>query len=853
MANKLNFIVDVDSKGAQSSFANLKTGATGSASAMLAAFNPVTAALAAAAAAAVAIGAGLKKSVQVASEFEASMAEVSTLLDTNVVSMEALKKQVMALPNALGSTNELAKALYQVNSAGFAGKEGIDVLTTSAKAAKAGVTDAFTAVDAITTVMENYGISAENSSIASDQLFTTVKLGKTKFEELAKSIGRVAPLASKFGVTSEELLGSVAELTKSGSASSEAMTQLKAAISNIIKPGKTAFETADALGLQFDAAALKAKGLSGVLADVVEKTRGNEDAIKELFPSVEALNAVSKLASDQGLAGLKESMDAIKNSGGATDTAFKKQTSTYKSAQEELDTAFEKLGITIGDKILPGLTAMTKAVAEFVSSSNTLDTVSNIFDTIGVAIKIVVEAWKLLFNLLKIFSPVLNVAVAGFKALVDILPSTESASGGVLGVFESILAVMEKLNGFLEKVADWFRELFIVMGKLTFAAVTGDMEEFADALGKIKQAFEPVIKFFEQFTGFLDDVGVKTKETVKNIYKAISFKSGAAEFAKGITDNAKVTKGELWDLIKFTNELRDAQLEQIEVLKAQDTDTSENVKALMEKTRKTLQDELDRKGFKIDIDFDFKKLDADDTLDDIRELIEKMNEQNINFVFTGEGSSKLPLGEKIKEIIGWMTGLTGEIDKEKPEMNIGFKDGEGKPISKSLDIIKDGFSSFFGDVIKGTMSVEDGFKNMAASILQSIGDMLASQAVNGLVSLLGDSIGSLFTGTGADIPAMADGGVARGGKPHLVGERGPELFVPGQTGTVIPNGMGGGGVNVINNITVNSSGGAGGDEKEDKKLGKILGEMITDKVKETLATEKRPGGMLNPASAVGRG
>ena len=37
------------------------------------------------------------------------------------------------------------------------------------------------------------------------------------------------------------------------------------------------------------------------------------------------------------------------------------------------------------------------------------------------------------------------------------------------------------------------------------------------------------------------------------------------------------------------------------------------------------------------------------------------------------------------------------------------------------------------------------------------------------------------------MPFLADGGVAQAGKPHIVGEEGPELFVPGQTGRVIPN------------------------------------------------------------------
>ena len=39
----------------------------------------------------------------------------------------------------------------------------------------------------------------------------------------------------------------------------------------------------------------------------------------------------------------------------------------------------------------------------------------------------------------------------------------------------------------------------------------------------------------------------------------------------------------------------------------------------------------------------------------------------------------------------------------------------------------------------------------------------------------------------AAIPARADGGRVKKGKPYLVGERGPEVIVPKQDGEVIPN------------------------------------------------------------------
>lgn len=52
-------------------------------------------------------------------------------------------------------------------------------------------------------------------------------------------------------------------------------------------------------------------------------------------------------------------------------------------------------------------------------------------------------------------------------------------------------------------------------------------------------------------------------------------------------------------------------------------------------------------------------------------------------------------------------------------------------------------------------------------------------------------LGGLFGGGG--VPGRASGGPVSAGSPYMVGERGPELFVPRSSGSIVPNGQGGGG------------------------------------------------------------
>lgn len=75
----------------------------------------------------------------------------------------------------------------------------------------------------------------------------------------------------------------------------------------------------------------------------------------------------------------------------------------------------------------------------------------------------------------------------------------------------------------------------------------------------------------------------------------------------------------------------------------------------------------------------------------------------------------------------------------------------------------------------------------------------------------------------------AHGGSVLAGTPYIVGERGPELFVPGRSGTIVPNGRGGGVGGTVVNVTVN---------------GDVTGEEVVRKVHEGLQRWQRVNGSL---------
>ncbi len=174
------------------------------------------------------------------------------------------------------------------------------------------------------------------------------------------------------------------------------------------------------------------------------------------------------------------------------------------------------------------------------------------------------------------------------------------------------------------------------------------------------------------------------------------------------------------------------------------------------------------------------------------------------------------------------------------------------PLRQILDLsteLKLGFEDAFKGIIKGTMSVGDAFRSMLNRIADYFLDYAAQTAALGLQNLFLSPFKDRFTPDTSifDRPGVkelldgnrANGGNVIGGKSYLVGERGPELFTPGATGTITANDAIGGASIVVN---VDASGtSVEGNEANGEELGRLIGAVVQSE----LIKEKRPGGLLS--------
>ena len=201
--------------------------------------------------------------------------------------------------------------------------------------------------------------------------------------------------------------------------------------------------------------------------------------------------------------------------------------------------------------------------------------------------------------------------------------------------------------------------------------------------------------------------------------------------------------------------------------------------------------------------------------------------------------------EKIREAVKEIKGEEAKIDEksikdqlrknQELDKELALTEQLEDAFKKISESINNDIKNGIKGLIKGTSTLGDLLNNVADRFL----DLALNQA------LFGSALGSKGKPGGGILGAIglfADGGNPPVNKPSIVGERGPELFVPRSAGTIIPNenvNLGGGSTSVVVNVDASGTS-VEGDQPNAEELGRLIGAVVQSE----LIKEKRPGGLL---------
>jgi TP901 family phage tail tape measure protein len=310
-----------------------------------------------------AIAAPLALATKSAIDFEKSMSNVATLVDTNKESMSDMGSEVLnlstKLPVALG---DLTESLYDIRSAGIPANAAMAALEASAKLGVAGLGTTSEATNIMTSAMNAFASEGMKASDIQDILFKTVKAGKTNIAALAQAFGSTAPIIQSAGVKLADFQAATAALTTVGTPAAQAQTQLRAAVVALRKPTAEMTKVFKQLGVTSEKELIqKFGGLGGAFKAVNAEGTKLGLNLGKVWSSTEAGAAVTSLTGATQKAYVSTLEDMTKGAR-AVDEAFAKQNATGASSAQLAENNMKALSITIGTTLIPVFNELIKKV-----------------------------------------------------------------------------------------------------------------------------------------------------------------------------------------------------------------------------------------------------------------------------------------------------------------------------------------------------------------------------------------------------------------------------------------------------------------------------------------------------------
>jgi hypothetical protein len=376
---------------------------------------------------------------------------------------------------------------------------------------------------------------------------------------------------------------------------------------------------------------------------------------------------------------------------------------------------------------------------------------------------------------------------AAFASVQNSLQRVENSTRGLARITklafggEAVLGALNMMKQRLDKVAMAGEEMGF------------DDEQIASAI-RMEQAVEGILNFLTKIPIALAQVGIN----IGNVLNPDSMKSATEVIQNFKADRAKKEIASITEeTIKMQVEMDRLNMTERELADALMGDAAKAFKAAVDAFERDPE-----KGFRLQKDalailaqreqllkqIGKAELDANKDLEaarDSRRQAEReldgakkralTNEEELNLLYRDEAS--------IVEFINNLKGNSVEVLKLETDAENKLKDVIEKIVA--LEKERRAFGMDFGATI--AQSFEDAILsgNKLREVLRALGqDLLRlifrEQVTKPMASGLGNFFADLFTG-------RASGGPVTGGTPYLVGEKGPELFMPASSGSIVPN------------------------------------------------------------------
>ncbi len=473
--------------------------------------------------------------------FGGAMAAANTMAGKSGEDFANLKTQVAELSKTIPvARDQLANGLYQVISNGVPEDNWIEYLEKSAKASVGGIANLEEVVKVTSTVIKNYGLAWGDAGTIQDKIQLTAKNGVTSFEQMAQALPRVTANASILGVSVDELMASFATLTGVSGNTAEVSTQLAAIFTALIKPSSEASKMAQQMGIQFDAAAIKAAGgmknfLTQLSADVKRYAASSgmleQEVYGKLFGSAESLRAITPLVGNLADK-FEENVNAMAGSAGTIDGAFETMGNTGSAQLQKLNNALgEYTDILQGS--IGNFLPYVNFTSQLITTAASVGTLMQGFRSLGLA-------GKAVSVVMETFGPIMQVASAAMRGAAVSAGTLKLAIRGLMvstGVGVAVWALTEAFS-YLSSGSDKAASSVTELSQAQMEAKQAH-ERLNSQIAQQNAALDINIQKLKNFKGSKTDEKKLVDEMNTTYGSAMGYYSSVAQWYTALTTNSK--------------------------------------------------------------------------------------------------------------------------------------------------------------------------------------------------------------------------------------------------------------------------------------------------------------------------
>jgi TP901 family phage tail tape measure protein len=330
----------------------------------------------AAGAAIVALGA---KTTKMAADFQEGMTTLVTGAGESQKNLGLVSSGILNMAVQTGtSTKQLIEGMYMVESAGYHGAAGLQILQAAAEGAKVGNADLASVANGVTTALTDYKLPASQAAAVTNDLIATVASGKTHMQDLASALSTILPTSAAAGVSLKDTTAALATMTGEGTGAAQASTYLRQTILALEAPSKAASTTLQSVGLTTSqVSAEMKKSLPDALEMITEAigkkfpvgSAGYIAALKNIVGGTKQLQGILELTGSH-MAVFKGNVDAIASSvknGGNSITGWNLVQQEFNFKMSQGKEVLETLGISIGQQLLPAISNLVSGIIPLIS------------------------------------------------------------------------------------------------------------------------------------------------------------------------------------------------------------------------------------------------------------------------------------------------------------------------------------------------------------------------------------------------------------------------------------------------------------------------------------------------------